>query len=516
MKVLVLGSSGIIGQHMRLCVPDTVQPVWFRQKADLLHCGIDELPDYLGTAGAVINLAGESRPDVVETDPLTSRRINVAFVDQLAHVCATNGIRMVQVSTQAVFDGDNAPYSAEPRVGEFIRPVNEYGRQKLEAERVALSWAAIVARPTFCLGVRPLPHVGRMNPVEQILSGQVKQVADRWFSVSFAHDVARELWALVTHGSGGRRIVHLGIPRRLCRLDIARELGVAAQPVNHEDFPGLAPRPIDTTYAADSACFGDSLEWGIRRCLADWQPMEIEELATEISLYLGLPRASALVRLQSGFGTLHNAVTEDFKRANPRTDDELLAWYRATEAYIWELAAYHCDGGFNYAGMCKGIADRLKQIPGCPRVLVLGDGIGTMTIALKQAGIDATYHDLAGSKTAGFAALRYWRRIGEMMPQLLTAGWAPELGPPAQFDAVVSADFFEHVTDVPAWTAAAQSVLKPGGVMLAQNAFAIGSGDHGSMPMHLARNDRYESEWRGLLLGSGWSDAQGNWWAKCA
>lgn len=512
MKVLVLGASGIIGQHCRLCVPDKVQPVWFRRKADPLHLSIDDLPKHIESAKAIINLAGESRPDEVERNPREHEYVNVALPDLLAEKCEQRRIPFIQVSTQAVFSGKNPPYGVDSECD----PINAYGRQKRAAELAVLEHeTSIVARPTFCLGVRPLPHVGRSNPIEQMLSGQLKQVSDRWFSVSFARDVARELWGLVLYGARSQRIVHLGVPRRVCRLDIAKELGIAAQPVSHNDFPNLAPRPIDTTYDAASACYGDPFGWGVQRCLAEWQPMEIEELAIEISMYLGIPKDAAMDRLRQGFGPLHNAVTEDFKRANPKTDAELLNWYRNTESYIWELAAYHCDRGFNYAGMCKGICDRLKIIPNC-RVLVLGDGIGTMSIALKEAGIDATYHDLAGSKTSGFAALRYWRRIGEVMPQLLTTGWEPQLGPPAQYDAVVSADFFEHVTDVPAWTAAVQCVLKPGGVMLAQNAFGIGSGESGPMPMHLERNDRYEKEWRDLLLTTGWSDAQGNWWAKCA
>jgi dTDP-4-dehydrorhamnose reductase len=39
MKVLILGASGIVGQHMRLCVPDCVQPVWVRRTADPITSG---------------------------------------------------------------------------------------------------------------------------------------------------------------------------------------------------------------------------------------------------------------------------------------------------------------------------------------------------------------------------------------------------------------------------------------------------------------------------------------------
>ncbi len=76
MKVVVFGASGIIGQHLRLCVPASIEPVWVRKSADPLHLGLD-LTDPTARdrflerhkPDVIINLAGESRPDVVERDP---------------------------------------------------------------------------------------------------------------------------------------------------------------------------------------------------------------------------------------------------------------------------------------------------------------------------------------------------------------------------------------------------------------------------------------------------------------
>ena len=102
--------------------------------------------------------------------------------------------------------------------------------------------------------------------------------------------------------------------------------------------------------------------------------------------------------LSQGFGPLHNAVSDDFRKANPKTDAELLDWYRTTEAYIWELSAYHEDPGFNYAGMVNGIAHTLNRAIGTD---IEGDVLCLATAQAMQrspcTGLAcARYHDFTG------------------------------------------------------------------------------------------------------------------------
>jgi len=520
MKVLVLGSSGIIGQHMRLCVPDDVIVTWHRRISDALHIGSDltdpgELIALLRgvDADVVVNLAGQSSPDAVEAEPIRWAALNVGVPEMIAEWCQRNSKRLIQVSTQAVFGGDKPPYGP----GSICSPVNVYGVQKRRAEMDVLEYpCAIVARPTFCLGVRPLPRVGRSNPVELILAGQPKQVADRWFSVAFASDVARTLWHFVRFGSPNARIVHIGSESRLNRLTLAKMLGADPIPVSHDDFPGIAPRPWDTTYASGSSWQWTPLADGIKTCIAEWESMNSDDLAyraKQIAVFFGISDARALATLNQGFGALHNAVADDYRKVNPQGDEALLRWYRTTDAYIWELSAYHCDERFNYAGMCDGLAGRLTTLD-AKRVLVLGDGIGDITGALRARGIDATYHDLAGSRTAEFAQFRYWAKTNETLPTLLSDGWTPNLG--EGWDAIVSFDFLEHVTDVPAWAAAIRNALVPGGRLFVQNAFNCGSGDRGSIPMHLACNDRFEKDWDPLMAQIGMEQESSNWYRRAA
>lgn len=263
---------------------------------------------------------------------------------------------------------------------------------------------------------------------------------------------------------------------------------------------------------------------------------ELVERAREIASFLGIPEGDAISRLSLGFGHQHQRVNDDFRRVNPRTDEELLDWYRTTEEYIWELTSYHIDPGFNYAGMCAGIADRLKA-EGANRVLCLGDGIGDLTLDCQRAGLDTVYHDLAGSRTAAFAESRGVRNM------LTSRKWKPPLDDAeycyacerdfrddysscdhCEFDAVVSLDFLEHVTDVPAWCRAIFAALKPGGLFCAQNAFDCGSGPDGAIPCHLKINDKYAHAaahtegmalWDWLLIREiGFEQVGSNWYRR--
>lgn len=532
MKVLILGASGIIGQHMRLCVPEDITPIWTRQREDFLHKGLNladrnarveflnnEKPD------VIVNLAGESRPDAVQFTPEISYDLNVCVPEFLAGWCDSNNSHYVHISTQAVFEGNNSPYSSLSPQG---NPVNEYGIQKQKAEHVLegkySNWTII--RPTFVLGVRPIPTIGRQNPIEQMLENDVQyQVNDRFFSISFAWDVADAIWDVVKK-KDIQKAFNVGNPLRICRYELAKLVNPRAEinAVSHNSLKDLAPRPLDTTYTANLEPYVkgyiEEFNVGISRCIHEYNNQRENlglQRASEISIFTGKPKEQVVKKLMSGFGILHNEVTQDFKKCNPKTDEELLNWYRNTESYIWELTAYHLDAGFNYFGMCKGISDRLL-LENVHKVLCLGDGIGDLTLYLRSLGFDAHYHDLAGSKTFDFAKMRSEMYLGKQFSYMVTEGFhigaSIDFPKDIQYDAIVSLDFLEHVPNVPDWVQFVHAYLRPNGLFCAQNAFNIGSGESGSMPMHLAVNDKYEKEWDTLLNNTGFKQLSSNWYRK--
>lgn len=536
--ILVLGASGIVGQHLRLAQPENVSVVYTSTHQSLprdfplsikTEDDVETLLDRW-TPDVVINLTGENRPDVVEKNPEAFEFINAQVPLKLAYWCLIHEKRLIHVSTQGVLLGDRAPYAARPGEHKLGDHLSHYGLQKLQAEWHVLEHNGLVARLTFVLGIRPFPNVGRMNPMEQMIESAVKglpsrQVYDRTFSVCFAPDAAASLWHLAT-GPREYGVVHLGTPGGVNRFRLAQIVAAAAgcsdekiSPVQHDVAfpPPWAQRPLDTTYAEDSL-YSRDLYGGIDECIRDWRRrldyFNLQDRAIEIATFLGMPLEPVVTRLAQGFGYNHGKVAESFREWHPESDARLLEWYRGTDAYIWELTAYHLDVGFNYRGMCTGIIDHLKAT-GHQRVLSLGDGIGDLTIQAQEAGLWATYHDLLGSKTSMFASFRVARRqFPTAVEFLLTGGWEPEFEG-RLFDAVIALDFFEHLTDVEGWARAVYAALTPGGTFLAQNAFGIGDDEHeGSIPMHLTRNNRFVTEWEPLLRSIGFTTTGNGWWTK--
>ena len=280
MKVLVLGASGIVGQHLRVSEPQGIEAIYHRRTEDAKYL-VSDLTDPAALSAAlmlgpdvIVNLAGENRPDVVEQDPKQYRDINVGLPQVLATWATRDSARRyVHVSTQGVFSGNAPPYGPRSPVD----PVNAYGMQKAEAEtlvRRSSNW--IIARLTVILGIR-IDTRCRTNVLEQMIEqDKQRHVIDRWFSPLFAADAARGLWALALE-EALPGIVHLGIPERVTRYSLAcmvkQLLGQPTeqvQPVSHTSFEGLAPRPRDTTWSMDSAYYTLLMD-GLRACIQTWK-----------------------------------------------------------------------------------------------------------------------------------------------------------------------------------------------------------------------------------------------------
>lgn len=262
MKVVVLGAGGIVGQEMIHCAPPDVETV-YTSRLDappytVLDVAVDSVVGFLDhhRPDVVVNLMGENRVDVVEANPNSYRDLNVKVPATVASWCHQNSARLVHVSTQGVFSGENPSYCP----GDRPHPITAYGRQKRSAEVEVFESLhpeqRIVARLTFVIGVRRLNH-GRKNPLESMFedSNQI-QVDDRFFSPVWSRDAAEILWSLVDSNETG--VVHIGEPIKCSRYMLACEAAwgtnrnVDIQPVSHKFFKGIAPRPRDTTWGKDA------------------------------------------------------------------------------------------------------------------------------------------------------------------------------------------------------------------------------------------------------------------------
>lgn len=159
MRILVTGASGLLGLNFSLLAAskhtilgidrDKLAGTPFElYRTDLLEP--QAVPRMLDTLSpqAVIHTAANADVDSCESDPQGAQRLNAELPGELAQACASRGIRLIHISTDAVFDGtknDNYIESDTPN------PLGVYAQSKLQGERNVLSAnpQACVARVNF-------------------------------------------------------------------------------------------------------------------------------------------------------------------------------------------------------------------------------------------------------------------------------------------------------------------------------------------------------------------------------
>lgn len=133
-KVLILGSSGMFGTALEsVCKRKNMECEGLTHK-DLEITHPDELKSLVKKykPDIIINSIAISSIDACEFDPQKAFDVNSIAVLNLARVCKENNIILVQVSTQAVFDGSKSKgfYTENSQPN----PTNIYAASKYSAE----------------------------------------------------------------------------------------------------------------------------------------------------------------------------------------------------------------------------------------------------------------------------------------------------------------------------------------------------------------------------------------------
>jgi len=257
MRVLVTGGAGLLGSALASRPPGGAEVLvtWRRQRP---ASGTPIELDLLDPE-AVRRRVAELRPGhVVHTayDP-ADHDASVRMAEAVATACAAEGIPLIHVSSDRVFDGERAPYdeSAAPS------PIEPDGESKAEAERRVVSRVrdAAIVRTSVIVGTRP-PDRQTAALVADLAAGRTSTwYVDEMRSPIHVVDLAAQIWEVVAMERSARAGVwNLAGPGRVSRFElatlIAQAFGVAADGVR----PGLnrdspAPRPRDLTLTCGRA-----------------------------------------------------------------------------------------------------------------------------------------------------------------------------------------------------------------------------------------------------------------------
>lgn len=157
-SILVLGAAGQVGRELcRSLLPlGEVHPVT-RAELDLAHLGdgsgLWRLFDTLQPA-VVVNAAAYTAVDRAEQEPELAHALNAHLPAELARGSALRGYRLVQYSTDYVFDGARPDGGRGLREDDPTGPSSVYGRSKLAGELAALAApGALVLRLSWVFGL---------------------------------------------------------------------------------------------------------------------------------------------------------------------------------------------------------------------------------------------------------------------------------------------------------------------------------------------------------------------------
>lgn len=275
MKILITGSNGLLGQKLvkLLSKKSSVDflatssgenrvstPKFNYRQLDITNKDqvLDLIREY--QPDVVINTAAMTNVDACEKDRENCWNVNVHAVEYLLEACQNVGAKLIHLSTDFVFDGEDGPYSEEDEPN----PLSYYGKSKYAAEQLLLNsgyknWA--IARTIIVYGVGE--NMSRSNIVlwakGALEEGKPLTIVDDQFrSPTWADDLAMGCWLIAENDKRG--IFHLSGKDFMSILDLVRRVAEffnldasKITPIKSDSLNQAAKRPPVTGFILDKA-----------------------------------------------------------------------------------------------------------------------------------------------------------------------------------------------------------------------------------------------------------------------
>lgn len=221
-RVLVTGANGQLGRALREEFGDDSYIEYAtRAELDLTTPGLESARRWRDYS-TIINAAAYTAVDRAETAEgrVEAWAANVTAVAGLARIAATNGITLVHVSSDYVFDGaKTSPYTES----DLVNPLGVYGQTKAAGEAiVSLVPRHYIIRTSWVIGdgnnfVRTMANLARRGVSPTVVNDQIGRL-------TFTSSIAAAIAHLLREGSayGIYNVTNDGEP--VTWYDIAREV----------------------------------------------------------------------------------------------------------------------------------------------------------------------------------------------------------------------------------------------------------------------------------------------------
>jgi dTDP-4-dehydrorhamnose reductase len=194
-RVLITGSSGQLGRALLESLPDGVQATGMdRKQCDLADPAQTRAVVLAHRPDILINAAAYTQVDAAESEPDSAFKVNADGPRTLAEAVAEIDGRLIQISTDFVFDGSQSrPYLPDAPT----HPLNAYGASKLAGEKAVLGRPeamAVVIRTAWVYARHGNNFVRTMLRLMSTRDS-VSVVSDQIGTPTWAGSIAKAVWA---------------------------------------------------------------------------------------------------------------------------------------------------------------------------------------------------------------------------------------------------------------------------------------------------------------------------------
>ena len=196
----------------------------------------------------IINLAAMTNVDACEKNPEVAKEVNIAGFQ---HICDSFKGKIIQLSTDYVFDGKNGPYKED----DPVCPISVYGKTKLASEKLIFEHSSdnLVIRGNVLYDDSLYTKASFLNwVVESLRNNQnIKVVNDQFNNPTWTRSMADIIELCIYKNVNG--IIHWGDSDHVSRYDfavmIAEKYSLKSsliQPISTEELAQEADRPLQS------------------------------------------------------------------------------------------------------------------------------------------------------------------------------------------------------------------------------------------------------------------------------
>ncbi len=260
MRVLITGVKGQLGKSILDSRENSVEILGLdKNEFDLQefnHCKkiINEFrPNW------IVNTAAYTAVDKAESNRELAFSINAFGVENLAESVSKIGGKLLHISTDFVFDGENKiPYKTD----NICHPINTYGESKLKGEKLALKYpGTIILRTSWLYSSHGRNFCLTMLKLHKKYSSEglpLKVVSDQFGSPTSCKTLAEVCWKFIKpkfKKKSTNKIFHWSDSGIISWYDFSKEIGLIGEklhlidssakvlPIQSKDYFTEAKRP---------------------------------------------------------------------------------------------------------------------------------------------------------------------------------------------------------------------------------------------------------------------------------